>query len=234
MPEIPASEAGLDRSFFWRRLHSLSGVFPVGAFLLEHLYTNAYAIRGPDAYNQKVRGLTEIPLLLLVETVFIYIPIAYHALYGLWIWWRGEGNLTRYPWAGNWLYTLQRWTGLVALLYIGFHVWEQRFSGTPIIENYFVTFSKVQHSIARPAVLVFYVAGLLAACFHFAYGLWLFACKWGLLPGRGAQKKLRWACAALFLAMSGVGLWSLYSFSSTPRQPRPEELVRIRQQAALP
>ena len=53
--------AGLDRSFLWRRLHSLSGVFPIGAFLLEHLLTNFYATRGPEAYNEKVRFLAELP-----------------------------------------------------------------------------------------------------------------------------------------------------------------------------
>ena len=219
---------GPDRSFFWRRLHSLSGVFPVGVFLLEHLYTNLYAVKGVDAYNEKVQGLTSLPLLLSMEIVFIYIPIAYHALYGVWIWWRGEGNLAQYPWTGNWLYALQRWTGLITMVYIAFHAWEQRFSGVHIISNYFVTFSKVQHSIARPAVHAFYVVGLMAACFHFAYGVWLFACKWGFTPGVRAQRKLLWACAGLFLLLGGAGLASLRSFSRTPLQPPPEELVRLR------
>ena len=121
--------AGLDRSFLWRRLHSVSGVFPIGAFLLEHLLTNFYATRGPEAYNEKVRFLAELPAVVALEALFIWIPLAYHGLYGVWIWWRGEGNVLQYPWAGNRLYTLQRWTGLLALAYIGFHVWEQRFAG---------------------------------------------------------------------------------------------------------
>lgn len=221
--------SGEDRSFFWRRLHSFSGIFPVGVFLLEHLYTNLYAVKGVDAYNEKVQGLTAFPLLLSLEILFIWAPIAYHALYGLWIWWRGEGNLPQYLLAGNWLYTLQRWTGMITLVYIAFHAWEQRFAGAPITVHYFVAFAKVQHSIARPAVHAFYVVGLLAACFHFAYGVWLFACKWGFAPGRAAQRKLLWACAALFLLLSGVGLASLRSFSRTPIQPSPEDLIRMRQ-----
>jgi len=217
-----------DSSFFWRRLHSLSGIFPVGAFLLEHLYTNLHAIQGPAAYNEKVKGLTELPLLLAIETVFIYLPIAYHGLFGVWVWWRGEGNLVEYPWAGNRLYSLQRWTGLIALLYIAFHVWEQRFAGAHIVGNYYIAFSKVQHSIARPEVHAFYIVGLLAASFHFAYGVWLFACKWGLTPGRQAQRKLFWASMALFAGLSGAGLASLRSFSTAPLEPRPEALIRMR------
>ncbi len=219
--------SGSDRSFFWRRLHSFSGIFPVGAFLIEHLYTNLYAVKGPDAYNEKVQGLTAFPLLLGLEILFIYLPIAYHALYGIWIWLRGEGNVLEYPGMGNWLYSLQRWTGVLTMIYIGFHVWEQRFAGIHITAHYFVAFSKVQHSIARPAVHAFYIAGLLAACFHFAYGVWLFACKWGFAPGRAAQKKLLWACAGLFLLLSGAGLASLRSISQAPMQKSPEELVRM-------
>ncbi len=220
--------AGPDRSFLWRRLHSFSGIFPVGVFLLEHLYTNLYAVKGVDAYNEKVAGLTSLPLLLGIEIVFIYVPIVYHALYGVWIWWRGEANLAQYPWMGNWMYSLQRWTGLVTMAYIVFHAWEQRFAGAHIVTHSFVAFSKVQHSIDRPVVHVFYVVGLLAACFHFAYGVWLFACKWGFVPGAQAQRKLLWACAGLFLLLSGAGLASLRSISVERMQPAPEELIRMR------
>ena len=216
---------------FWRRLHSVSGIFPVGAFLLEHLYTNFYATRGPEAYNEKVRDLTDLPAVLLLEVFFIYLPIAYHGLYGVWIWWRGESNVASYPWTGNWLYTVQRVTGLIALAYIGFHVWEQRFAGVHIITNSSVAFSKVQHSVARPPVYAFYIAGLLAACFHFAYGIWLFACKWGFAQGVHAQKKLLWACMAVFAVLSGAGLASLRSFSRFPTQPLPQELVRTQSAA---
>ena len=36
-----------DRTYFTlKRLHSLTGVVPVGLFLLEHLYTNARSLQG--------------------------------------------------------------------------------------------------------------------------------------------------------------------------------------------
>ena len=42
--------AGNGISFILRRLHSLSGIIPVGAFLFEHiLVSNSTAITGPDA-----------------------------------------------------------------------------------------------------------------------------------------------------------------------------------------
>jgi succinate dehydrogenase / fumarate reductase cytochrome b subunit len=35
--------------FYLRRLHSLSGVFPIGIFLLEHFFGNGLATREPEA-----------------------------------------------------------------------------------------------------------------------------------------------------------------------------------------
>jgi succinate dehydrogenase / fumarate reductase, cytochrome b subunit len=104
--------AGHGTQFLLRRLHSLSGIVPVGAFLFEHiLISNSTAITGPDAYARQVSFLANLPLVPLLELFGIWIPIAFHALYGFYIWYRGEGNLGEYPWTGNWMYTAQRWTG---------------------------------------------------------------------------------------------------------------------------
>ncbi len=81
--------AGQGHSFFWRRLHSLSGIIPVGAFLLEHITSNAVATNGPSAYTDQVKFLTGLPFAFWLEVFGIYIPIAYHAFYGVYIWWRG-------------------------------------------------------------------------------------------------------------------------------------------------
>ena len=45
---------GEGHSFFWRRLHSLSGIVPIGAFLIEHIVSNFEAVNGPLAYAQQV------------------------------------------------------------------------------------------------------------------------------------------------------------------------------------
>ena len=47
--------------FYLRRLHSLSGIFPMGVFLLEHFFGNAFATRGPEAYNRYVEFLLGMP-----------------------------------------------------------------------------------------------------------------------------------------------------------------------------
>src|SRR5438045_5245669 len=85
--------AGEGHSFLLRRLHSLSGIVPIGAFLVEHFFSNAFATNGPEAYNENVRFLTGLPFVFYLELFFIWLPIAYHAGYGFYIWFRGETNL---------------------------------------------------------------------------------------------------------------------------------------------
>src|ERR1700733_13385361 len=101
--------AGQGYSFWLRRLHSLSGIIPVGAFLFEHiLISNATTISGPSAYARQVRFLANLPLVLLLELFGIWLPILFHGLYGFYIWYRGGTNVGDYPWTGNWVYNAQR------------------------------------------------------------------------------------------------------------------------------
>ena len=124
--------AGEGNSFLWRKLHSLLGVVPIGAFLLEHILSNFEALKGPAAYAAQVKFLNSLPLVRVLEWTFIFIPILYHAFYGVYIWLRGKSNVVYYPWAGNWMYVSQRWTGLIAFLYIGQHVWRKAISPVQI------------------------------------------------------------------------------------------------------
>ena len=78
--------AGQGTSFLLRRLHSLSGIVPVGAFLFEHiLVSNSTAISGPDAYASQVRFLANLPLVFFLELFGIWLPILFHAGYGFYI-----------------------------------------------------------------------------------------------------------------------------------------------------
>ncbi len=46
-----ASAAQADHSFFWRKLHSLTGIIPIGAYLADHIWSNSYALVGAANYN---------------------------------------------------------------------------------------------------------------------------------------------------------------------------------------
>lgn len=209
---VPALRVGQGTSFYWHKLHSLLGIVPLGAFLAEHLLSNFEALKGSVAYGQQVRFLNSLPMVRVLEWAFIFLPLLYHGGYGLYIWLRGRSNLVYYPWAGNWLYGLQRCSGAIAFCFIGYHVATQRFLGVSLPENPAYAFTKVQTALANPVVLCVYLVAMLAVCYHFAYGFWLFAAKWGIFPGAKARLRFGYLCAAIGAGCAAMGLAGLWAF----------------------
>ena len=218
-------QPGVGHSFLWHKLHSLSGIIPIGAFLVEHIVSNFEILNGPLAYAKQVLFLNSLPLVRVLEWVFIFIPLAFHALYGLFIAFRGRVNVNVYPWASNWMYLSQRVTGVIAFLYIMQHVWRQRFSGVSLPEHPGAAFAKVQHELANPWMLAVYAIAMIAVCWHFSYGIWLFAAKWGITPGNKARKRFGYVCAAVGILLCALGLASLYAFVGPNYQNAPEDVA---------
>ena len=222
---IQPLRAGQGNSFLLRRLHSLSGIVPIGAFLIEHLVSNFEALKGPAAYAAQVKFLNGLPFVRVLEWVFIFLPLLYHALYGLYITVRGRSNVNVYPWAGNWMYIAQRVTGLIAFAYIIQHVWRQRFAGVSLPEHPGAAFHKVQMELSHPWMLAVYVIAMIATCWHFSYGIWLFAAKWGITPGDRARRRFGYVCTAFGVLITVVGLASMYAFVGPMYKNAPADLT---------
>ncbi len=217
MPKgVSPLRAGQGQSFFWRRLHSLTGIVPVGLFLLEHFISNAEVFNGAAAYNAQVKFLTGLPFRIGLEFVGIFIPLAYHALYGLWIWWRGEGNVSDYSLVGNWYYTLQRWTGILVFFYVTYHLATLRFGGGSFMgemgANPNIAFHEVQEQLRQQWAMVIYIVGIAAASWHFGYGLFLFCVKWGIVSGPRARKRLQIASVLVAVLLCALGVASELAF----------------------
>src|SRR5277367_3378150 len=223
--------AGEGNSYLWHKLHSLSGIVPIGAFLVEHIISNFETLNGPLAYAQQVKFLNSLPLVRILEWAFIFIPLAFHALYGLFIAFRGRVSVNVSPWASNWMYLSQRITGIIAFFYIVQHVWRQRFSGISLPENPGAAFHKVQVELSNPWMLAIYVIAMIATTWHFAYGIWLFAAKWGITPGDRARKRFGYVCAVFGTALCLMGLISIYAvvykYPNAPDDVMPEQPARI-------
>lgn len=228
---VPPIRAGQGHSFLWRRLHSLSGIVPVGAFLIEHFISNAFATNGPHAYAEQVKFLTGLPFVLVLEIVGIYIPLLYHSLYGFYIWFRGESNVSDYPWTGNFMYAAQRWTGAITFVYILWHTYTMRFTGIHLLTNPQAAFHKVQVELQNPWALAFYVVGIIAASWHFAYGLYLFCAKWGVTVSETSRKWFGRVCIVIALTLIAVGIATTAAFFRPQWKNTPEKLPPIEQQA---
>lgn len=212
----------LQRQFVLRKLHQLTGVLPIGVFLLEHFYTNSYAALGPEAFNQAVATLQGLPYLLGIETLFIFLPLLFHGVYGLWITWQGQPNQFQYPYVRNWMYTLQRVTGLILVVYIAVHVSSQRFGiqilnfnpmGKAVAHHSNEAYAIVHATMSSDAVLAFYIVGVSSAVFHLAQGVWMFAIDWGFAISRRGQRYVGYACAVFGVALFLTGLNALLSFT---------------------
>ena len=216
--------------FFLRRLHSLTGIVPVGAFLCVHLTINSTILRGPDAFQTAVEGihlLDRVGMLKAVEVAFIFVPILFHAVLGVQIWLGGQMNVAKHPYWGNVRYTLQRITGLIAFGFILYHLWHVHWLGKPLGGGGFDPHlaAATAAEALRPWYLrCVYGIGVLAAVFHFANGLWTFLITWGITIGPAAQRRSGWACGALGVLLALAGLGSLREFGSLESSsPSPDE-----------
>ena len=201
------SEVKISPHFWLRRLHSLSGIVPIGAFLVEHMISNTFILKGPEAYNGVIAVLSGLPFVLGVEILFIYLPILYHAFYGFYIMFSGKSNLSSYPHAGNVLYTLQRWTGILTFIYIGYHVYHTRLVN--LLYGTEVSYERMVSLMHDPKIFVFYMVGLASVMFHFANGIWGFLISWGITVGPKAQKISGVLSAVIGLALFLMGFSSL-------------------------
>ena len=198
---MSASQSQDPSSFLWRKLHSLSGIVPVGVFLAEHFWSNSYVLVSAAKYDEVGQVLQTLPFRPIIEAVGIWIPILFHAGYGFYIWSKGKSNVLEYPWMHNWMYTLQRWSGLVAFLFIGWHFWTAR-----ILTHGRSNFGTVHSDMSNNFYVVLYLVGIVAASFHLGNGLWNFVCKWGLAATVRAQRAAAYLGAAVAIAFSLAGV----------------------------
>lgn len=199
-----------DRSFFNRRLHSFLGIFPIGLFILEHFFTNSFAVHGATVYNGKIEFFQELPYLLAIEMIFIFLPLLFHGLYGLYIVYTGEPNNLQYGYARNWMYLVQRITGVILLFFIGWHVYVTRFSA--LLYGTEINYQYMAQMLQNPVVFWWMVIGIISAAFHFANGIWSFCIVWGITVGPKAQKRMGWITLGLFVVLAFVGIRALLAF----------------------
>ena len=190
----------LSRTFVLRKLHQLSGIFQLGIFLLEHFYTNSKALSvttGSADFNNAVHELQSIPYIIFIEICGIFIPLIYHAVYGLVITMEARPNNLAYPYPRNWLYLVQRITGVMLFFFITFHVLNVRFGMIPGLNTVSVAHAPDQafdigaREFRMVPIFIIYMIGITATVWHFANGIWLFLVDWGITIGERAQRGAR-------------------------------------------
>lgn len=245
--ETPSPQSFLARhEFVIRRLHSLSGLIPVGAFMTVHLLMNASILGSAALFQSNVYRIHSLgPLLPLVEWVFIFLPLIFHAVVGVVIVKGGLPNSNHYAYSSNIRYTLQRATGMIAMVFIFWHVfhmhgwlhteWWVEFVAEPWNGANFDPYhaastaavaiqgmengdSAASHAkIANVLVPGLYAVGILACVYHLANGIWTMGITWGIWVSPAAQARANWLAIGVGVGLSVVGIGALGGFWSMDR-----------------
>ncbi|MGM7636473.1 succinate dehydrogenase cytochrome b558 subunit [Bacillus sp. Hm123] len=198
-----------NREFFYRRLHSLLGVIPVGLFLVQHLVINHFATKGEEAFNNAAHFMEQLPFRYFLEVFIIFLPLLFHAIYGLYIAFTAKNNVGRYTFFRNQMFFLQRLSGVVTLVFIAWHVWQTRVQAALGAD---VDYQMMESILANPFMLGFYIVGVLSTIFHFANGLWSFCVSWGIAISPRAQQITTYVTMGVFVALSVVGIRAILAF----------------------
>ena len=114
-------------TFLLRKLHQITGIVPLGVFFGVHMYTNSTAMSGARVFNEHVQDIHNMPYLLFIETLGIFVPLLYHSVYGIIISREARPNLGSYSYARNWFYFIQRISGAFLFFFLIFHILNFRF-----------------------------------------------------------------------------------------------------------
>lgn len=204
----------LQDNFLLRRLHSLSGIAPIGLFLCFHLFANSTAIFSAENYNIIINFLRSIPFLEYVEWIALFGPIAFHAIYGVIIASSAKPNHVQYANSENWRYFLMRLTGIIALFYMIFHIMQFR-----LVEH--LDYNYIAKSMAGTqaipglpeipflnpfSVYWFYIIGIVSITYHFANGIWSFCITWGITVSKRSQQAVAAFSVVVFVLLTYLGI----------------------------
>ena len=216
--ESPESTVWGRYEFLIRRLHSLTGLVPVGAYMVIHLLTNASILNSAGAFQKNVHTIHSLGKLLpVVEWVFIFIPLIFHAVIGVAIVRSGQSNTASYGYNSNVRYTLQRATGMIAFVFIFWHVFHMH--GWIHIEPFYSAVKSMNGANFKPynaassahlamagfVIPLLYLIGVGACVFHLANGIWTMGITWGVWTSPKAQDRAGWVTLVFGIGLMIVG-----------------------------
>jgi succinate dehydrogenase/fumarate reductase cytochrome b subunit (b558 family) len=191
-----------------RRVFSITGVVPLGAFLLLHAWTNARVIRSEAAFADAVRAFERTPVVVAAEVLFVFAPLAAHAGIGTWLVLAKRALVDGSPYAPG-IALAMRVTGIVALFYLAMHLVEFRFASLAadmrpelLATRLAARLSSTTHGL--PVRGIFYLVGVGSAVFHFATGLWGWLVSSARVATERAKRTCAWACGTLGVILALV------------------------------
>lgn len=209
-------------NFVLHKLHSLTGIFPIGFYLVQHLTLNSFSLGGPEKFDGVIAFFDGMPLHFQValKAVAIWIPLIFHGVYGLFITQRGQQNYVggAYRYRENRYYFWQRATGIVAFLFLCYHMTTTSIFGKIYGAEGTIQYHNWAGKLAEPVlgvpygILAVYVVGVAASAYHFSYGIWNFCIRWGITVSEKSQLATAKLAGVVFVLVTGIGIAALAGF----------------------
>ena len=169
----------MKHGYFWlKRLHSFSGLILSVAFVLCFLIPNSAIFSGAQNYNLFALISEKIPLINELEFVLIFLPLIFHAAFGLSFVYNSQFNILAYGTYRNWMYTLQRFTGILIIPFLAYHIYATRVVFA--FSDKYADYSYMQKILAPTWVKIFYMIGIFSTAFHIGNGISSALAKWGI------------------------------------------------------
>ncbi len=193
---------------------------PLTAFFALHLWINARATQGRRAYETWAYAVESIPGRAVFEVLFIALPLAFHAVYGILIVLDRVPGYPEAPHAHPWSRSMERATGVAALLFVVFHVVAIRL---PLLTGELVAGDLHPRLVEQlsttswfgvPVAATLYLLGLAATAYHLANGLSRFCLRAGMGETPRARRVLSVSCTLLGSVSFFVGANTVVYFAT--------------------
>lgn len=240
LPYEKAMSLALNReNFFWHKVHSITGIIPVGFYMVQHLTLNTFTLGGPEKFNGVIHFFEGIPkhILLGLEIFAIWIPLLFHAVYGLFIVNRAQPNYftKKYGWSQNRMYTFQRWSGMFITVFLIYHIISTTGAKYYYNDASVIMYPAMQEKLtANGGILfVFYMLGVLTSAYHLAYGIWNFCIRWGITISERAQMRIQKFSFGFFIVLTLLGWGALAGFLIHKPSSAVEGPVTVKQTTSM-
>ena len=199
------------------KLFSSSGVVPLGAFVLYHLWMASALLGSHASFDRQSAFLHEGAMgsvFTFLELVLVVLPLVFHAAYGIYL---SLQRTTAHSYESDLMRSLERVTGVVILVFVIWHTWQTRvptLNGAVIAPDYSsrLTEQLSTTSSGIPWTALAYLVGLAATAFHLVAGLNSACVTWSIpatFAGRARARVLFRAIGILFFAVSSATVLEL-------------------------
>ena len=198
------------------RVHSLSGIIPLLAFVAIHTWETSAAARGRDAFVARAFGADVGSIGWALELVLVIVPLVAHVGTGV-LRARRSTDAGSYPSAGS--RRLQWLSGGVLLVFLVLHLFHAHAvtPGATALTSYEV----LRQSLSRGVWIAIYVIGLGALSLHVTQGIVAAVRHWGLVRRAVSLRWVRVGAAVFGASVFLVQLNGLAHFARGAAFVRP-------------